>query len=1076
MAKLLPPSKSSIVTQKQANSLLKTDKFFSANTKTKTTKVNVTTKESPKLLEDTLTKIEKKVIKIDKLLKDSLLLSKKENERKRVGKEKESFEGKEKELEKRKPKATKGAVQLPTSPKMSFLDRIKNFIIQTVLGFITVRLIEHLPKLLSLLPTIIKVTDFITDLGGKLLDGLVTFVDWGYKAIDGTRQFAKQLGGEGLAQNFDKFAGAIDNVLEIALIAALATADSGGDGGGEGSGGGRGGGRSGRGGAGPGGGFRQTGGKGGRWQGLTYSRILDEKGIKSSLDQSDNAIMKRYFQRYGRDAFIQRFGEEGLKRLPGGMQRGLLQKGARSAFVRLSGKGGAKAILGFVRPLLKRLPIIGALIDFGLSVALGEDPGRAAFKAIGAGLLGSVGAAIGSLAFGFGGIVGGILGSIGGDAIGGALYDAFFKNKKPKQKQGKANKLAGGGQPATRGGKPVTGPTKRTLKKKKKAPRTLRATPSKLKPGGAVGGEKQIKKLYPESKDKTKMSPFDFLKNSYDAFSKTTGLGALVALAIKPLMGDRPSYADYKNVGVGINNWMNSTISSSGTMAYAGGGEVKMESIVSGKDYSDVIAKSVQESVAPEVDKTIQDLMKQLMLKKVEPEVKEKEPTGEPTTPEGIPLDEGSTASGRSLMQGLVQRGFTKEEASAIVGNLWAESGFRTNATNPSSGAFGLMQWLGGRKSRLYSYAAEKGKSVTDANLQLDYIKWELKGGNAYETAQFQKAMAYGSSVADKTRGFAYEVERASSGELSRSMSKRVGAAESVYGGRMVAGETPSPSSVSLKGGSGKFIQGNSGASQGIHFHIGPGSQPGVVDTKYNADARKAGSKVVKHFLGKKSVHDGRRNTNYTSGSDTEMMAAQRAHEATGGSKGGVDIQVGGTDARANKIAFPFAVSNMAERPGGFGVSAMINGLNAFVAHGRYNEKGQIARQGGRQPYSAAEGYAFHGKVGIVSKDGMTLNLHRGEMYKVVDKDSVDLFGRDFIQDVIDIENKSQLVARAPSIIEKLKSISGYTDYENPESEIQYVEVPVEVPVPMPVPMGGGGSIRGGGVNSNDSFDRLAIG
>lgn len=1049
MAKLLPPNKSSITTQKQANSLLKTNKFFSTSTKTKTTKVNVATKESPKLLEDTLTKIEKKVIKIDKLLKDSLLLSKKENERKRVGKEKESFEGKEKELEKKKPKATKGAVQLPTSPKMSFLDRIKNFIIQTVLGFITVRLIEHLPKLLSLLPTIIKVTDFITDLGGKLLDGLVTFVDWGYKAIDGTRQFAKQLGGEGLAKNFDKFAGAIDNVLEIAIITALATADSGG---------------------------------GGDLVGDFFKKRAAQQTAKTVGQQAAGAA--------GRTAGIGAGAAAGIVAGAGLLASALgegafqIRKVAIKPIQNLENeyksdrnpltKIGRGIVLNMVRPLYGVFSTVGFLLDvvgapFRYAIELlrypflsdedkvKQEKNLAKFDSR---IREDLRKALNMLTLGFAFKEKGSFGNIYGN--------------KGAQKE-MMSKMAGGGQPATRGGKPVTGPTKRTLKKKKKAPRTLRATPSKLKPGGAVGGEKQIKKLYPESKDKTKMSPFDFLKNSYDAFSKTTGLGALVALAIKPLMGDRPSYADYKNVGVGINNWMNSTISSSGTMAYAGGGEVKMESIVSGKDYSDVIAKSVQESVAPEVDKTIQDLMKQLMLKKVEPEVKEKEPTGEPTTPEGIPLDEGSTASGRSLMQGLVQRGFTKEEASAIVGNLWAESGFRTNAINPSSGAFGLMQWLGGRKSRLYSYAAEKGKSVTDANLQLDYIKWELKGGNAYETAQFQKAMAYGSSVADKTRGFAYEVERASSGELSRSMSKRVGAAESVYGGRMVAGETPSPSSVSLKGGSGKFIQGNSGASQGIHFHIGPGSQPGVVDTKYNADARTAASKVVKHFLGKKTLYDGRRKTNYTSASDTEMKAAQRAHSASG-SQGGIDIQVGGTDARANKIAFPFAVSNMAERPGGFGVSAMIDGLNAFVAHGRYNQKGQIARQGGRQPYSSAEGYAFHGKVGIVSKDGMTLNLHKGEMYKVVDKDSVDLFGRDFIQDVIDIENKSQLVARAPSIIEKLKSISGYTDYEQSEPEVQYIEVPVEVPVPMPVPMGRGGSVGGGGVNSNDSFDRLAIG
>jgi hypothetical protein len=38
------------------------------------------------------------------------------------------------------------------------------------------------------------------------------------------------------------------------------------------------------------------------------------------------------------------------------------------------GRSGKTLILKTVKPFLKRLPIIGALIDFGLSVALGEDP------------------------------------------------------------------------------------------------------------------------------------------------------------------------------------------------------------------------------------------------------------------------------------------------------------------------------------------------------------------------------------------------------------------------------------------------------------------------------------------------------------------------------------------------------------------------------------------------------------------------------------------------------------------------------------------------------------------------------
>jgi len=142
-------------------------------------------------------------------------------------------------------------------------------------------------------------------------------------------------------------------------------------------------------------------------------------------------------------------------------------------------------------------------------------------------------------------------------------------------------------------------------------------------------------------------------------------------------------------------------------------------------------------------------------------------------------------------MAGLMSRGFTREESAAIVGNLWAESGFDTGAVNPKSGAFGLMQWLGGRKNKLIAFAREKGKDVKDIGLQLDYIAWELKGGNQYETSQFQKAMAYGPDVASKTRGFAHEVERAGAHELADSMSKRVGAGQSAFNASASAAAPP---------------------------------------------------------------------------------------------------------------------------------------------------------------------------------------------------------------------------------------------------------------------------------------------
>ena len=93
-----------------------------------------------------------------------------------------------------------------------------------------------------------------------------------------------------------------------------------------------------------------------------------------------------------------------------------------------------------------KAPVIGGLLDFGLDIALGESPGRAAFKAIGAGLLGGVLSAVGSVVPVAGTLIGGLVGGFVGDLIGGALYDILFENKKPRTSQQNPQGFASGGE------------------------------------------------------------------------------------------------------------------------------------------------------------------------------------------------------------------------------------------------------------------------------------------------------------------------------------------------------------------------------------------------------------------------------------------------------------------------------------------------------------------------------------------------------------------------------------------------------------------------------------------------------
>ena len=112
--------------------------------------------------------------------------------------------------------------------------------------------------------------------------------------------------------------------------------------------------------------------------------------------------------------------------------QGLEVRGAQFGrnFLKVLGAGPGKktlvkSLLKFARPVLKRIPIVGALIDFALSVALGENPGRAAFGAIGATLLGTIGTFLG-------GPIGTFIGGLAGDLAGRQLYDLFFNKSSSK--------------------------------------------------------------------------------------------------------------------------------------------------------------------------------------------------------------------------------------------------------------------------------------------------------------------------------------------------------------------------------------------------------------------------------------------------------------------------------------------------------------------------------------------------------------------------------------------------------------------------------------------------------------------
>jgi hypothetical protein len=114
-------------------------------------------------------------------------------------------------------------------------------------------------------------------------------------------------------------------------------------------------------------------------------------------------------------------------------------------------------------------------------------------------------------------------------------------------------------------------------------------------------------------------------------------------------------------------------------------------------------------------------------------------------------------------------------------------------------------------------------------------------------------------------------------------------------------------------------------------------------------------------------------------------------------------------------------------------------------------------------------GSRFHG--GFITKDGM-YNLHKNEF--VVDKDSVDLVGKDFIATINAIENKTQLQQKVGSLIGHLSYI---TEYEPGGQQQVVVEMPEPevIPMMMPVPIGGGGMMIAGSGSGYDYTQGLSV-
>lgn len=322
----------------------------------------------------------------------------------------------------KKEKEKGDGLKIPKPSKPNLVDRIFQFLALTGLNWLIGKLsdktsgiggifdfiqnvleniVEWFPKFLTAAFSFFEIVGpWIQGIGQFVFNAFVGAIDLAYQTYDGLRSLTGTIFGDKGVERFDEFSGVLSNVIAGAITLGTAM--------------------------------------------LMFSDDLKGFGGKGSAGGSagktSSSATRRYISRYGRKAAEKRFGKEAIKQLGGKYARSGATNLARRGITSALGRSGTKLALKFLRPILKRIPIIGGLVDFVVSLAMGESLGRAAAKSIGA----TLGASLGTLIPipGVGTIAGGIL----GDLVGGKIYDAVTGGEDNEQELNAGGRVKIGSQ------------------------------------------------------------------------------------------------------------------------------------------------------------------------------------------------------------------------------------------------------------------------------------------------------------------------------------------------------------------------------------------------------------------------------------------------------------------------------------------------------------------------------------------------------------------------------------------------------------------------------------------------------
>ena len=343
-----------------------------------------------------IVKISKDVTVIAETMKGGLVLKEKAKRKERIAAEKDKRAKQESDIEKPdKPKKKDSGGEIKV-PGVGLLQGIFGFITKFLYGVVIMKLIEFAPQLQKVIGLFKMATPLLFGkfglftIAGGFLDGLASFIDFGYKLVDGAEKIVGKIFGEEGAEKFRTFMENLKNLISGFVV------------------------------------FK-----------VIKAKIIDVfiRRIKSAFK-----LVKGFINRGAKlvTKLFPQLGKLGSKLVTGA--RGLFTKGASKVggfAAKIFGKAAGfispalKTALPVVKGFSKRIPIFGPIIIGVVSLMSGEPAAQALFKSAGALLGGTLGTFIPIP----------ILGTLIGETIGVFVGDLLYELIMGKGIEGVGQKL-----------------------------------------------------------------------------------------------------------------------------------------------------------------------------------------------------------------------------------------------------------------------------------------------------------------------------------------------------------------------------------------------------------------------------------------------------------------------------------------------------------------------------------------------------------------------------------------------------------------------------------------------------------